>query len=380
MKKTQKTIRELIERHQQNTSRITEIADVCEKENRERTEAENDEYDRLVRDNQIVSMKLQALQSPALPSQNATPDALVREAIKGGNKKVEIVLTRDVTLMTTAGVEGTGLIPVQEEEMLKPLREGLIWDKVGLNVRTGLSGQTLRWPRHGKGQAQWAEEGERAVDGKIDFSKLEVKPHRLTYAVPVTNEDLESTAGVVEGVIRVEMPAAAIDLINDALFTTDENYTAVVGGSKPRVVKGPFVEAAKTPFEFAGEVPTRKELIKMKSKVTKTGIQLVAPCWVMTEDMKAELEDAKVDAGSGRFICENDTILGFPVFTTPSIGEGNVGFGDWYYQAGGFFGKTTIIADPYTLLRNNATDFVLNAHFGTSTLYQEAFVLGKKKS
>lgn len=379
MIKKQKTIRELIQRHQENVARIEEIANLCEQENRERTESEGAEYAKLVRDNDIISMKLQALQSPALPLAEKSVESQFREAAQSGVRKVELVLTRDVELMKTTVAEGTGIIPIKEEDMLKPLREGLIWDKVGLKIVTGHTGQTLRWPKHGKGQAQWAEEGERAVDDKIDFSKLTTQPHRLVHAIPVTNEALESSEGIIEGVIRQEMPAAVIDLINDALFTTDENYVAKVGGSKARVVYGPFVKAAKTPFEFASEVPTRKELLKMKAKVTKTGIKLVAPCWVMTEDMKAELEDAKVDAGSGRFICENDRILGYPVFTTEAIGEGNIGFGDWVYQAGGFFGPISFIADPYTLLRQNSVDFVLNAHFGTATLYEEAFVLGKKK-
>jgi HK97 family phage major capsid protein len=117
----------------------------------------------------------------------------------------------------------------------------------------------------------------------------------------------------------------------------------------------------------------------MKSTVA-SGINLVAPCWVMTEATKAELEDVKVDAGSGRFLCENDQILGYPVFTTSAIGEGNIGFGDWSYQAAGFFGSMSMIVDPYTLSRQNATDFVLNAQFATATLYQEAFVLGVAKA
>ena len=380
MIKNQKTIRELIERHQENSDRIAEIANLCEQENRERTESEGAEYAKLVRDNSIISMKIQAAQSPALPSKEVSVTRQFREAAQSGARKVELVLTRDVDLMMTTATEGTGIIPIKEEEMLKPLREGLIWDKVGLRIATGHTSQTLRWPKHGKGTAQWAEEGERAEDDKIDFSKLTTQPHRLTHAIPVTNEALESSEGVVESVIREEMPAAVIDLINDALFTTDKNYTPKGGGSKPRVVYGPFVKAAENPFEFNGDVPTRKELLKMKASVTKTGIKLVAPCWVMTEDMKAELEDAKVDAGSGRFICENDHILGYPVFTTSAIGDGNIGFGDWVYQAGGFFGPVSLITDPYTLLRQNSVDFVLNAHFATVTLYEEAFVLGKKKA
>ena len=88
----------------------------------------------------------------------------------------------------------------------------------------------------------------------------------------------------------------------------------------------------------------------------------------------------KLDAGSGRFLVENDMLLGCPVFTTEFIGQGNIGFGDWSYQAAGFFGAMNLAVDPYTLLRQNSTDFVLNAHFATTTLYEEAFVLGKVKA
>lgn len=373
----QRALRELINRHQENCGRIQEIATLCETEKRERSQEENEEYEGLVRDNDIISMKMRALQSPALP-QTVDADTVLRESILNDHRTVTVMFMRD--LMMTPDLDGTGIIPIQQQEMLKPLRAGLIWDLVGLNIRTGLRGGTLRWPRHGKGQAHWVDEGERLEDGKIDWTKLECKPERLGCAIPVTREELNDSEGIVEGVVREEMPAAVIDCVNEALFTTESTYTDKSGQSKPRKVYGPFVKAAETPFEFAGAVPTRKELLKMKAEVTKSGLKLFAPCWVMTEDMKAELEDLKVDAGSGRFVCENDRILGYPVFTTPAIGEGNVGFGDWYYQAAGFFDSMNLIVDPYTLARKNAVDFVLNARFATVTLYEEAFVLGKAKA
>ena len=164
------------------------------------------------------------------------------------------------------------------------------------------------------------------------------------------------------------MPAAVAECVNSALFTVS---------AKDRKVYGPFVKAAKNAIKFAAEVPTRKELLKIKAKVAASGIKMIAPCWVMTENMKAELEDVKVDSGSGRFLCEDDKVLGYPVFCTPEIGEGNVGFGDWSYQPAGFFGPLAVVVDPYTLLRSNSTDFVLNTHFATVTLYDEAFALGQ---
>lgn len=352
----------ITEKYQRNCTRINEIADICERENRTRSEAESAEFEGLVRDNQLLQMRMNAASWSKGSSNN--PDKMLRDALLAG-KEVKITLSRDI--QTTAALEGTGIIPVQQQEMIKPLREGLIWDKLGIKVQTGLVG-TLRWPKHGKAVANFAGEGEALLDSKIDFSKLEAKPERLGVAIPVTREELTQSEGIVERVIREEMPAAIIDVINTHIFATDATGKKVVG---------PLPTAQKV--DFVGDVPTRKELLAMKTAVAKSGIQFVAPCWVMTESMKAELEDVKVDAGSGRFVCENNTILGYPVFTTSAIGEGNVAFGDWSYQAAGFFGGMDLVVDPYTLARKNATDFILNGQFATATLYPEAFALGCKK-
>lgn len=366
-------IRELVDQYQQNCDRIQEIADECEKNNRERTEAETKEYETLVGKNQMLQMRMQAAQNIGKNAEEHTdPDVQLRELMTQ-NKPAKYVLKRDI--QTTAALADTGIIPVQEQEMLKPVREGLIYDKVGLTIRTGLTG-TLRWPKHSKATATFAEEGVALPDNNIDFSALEAKPYRLGVAIPVTREELFQSEGLVESVIREEMPQAIIDCINAVLFTTEANGA----DGKAKKVVGPFVEAAKTAFEFAADVPTRKELLKMRAKVIKTGITLSNPCWIMTADMKAECEAQPIDAGSGRFLCENNMILGEPVYVTSAIGDGNIGYGDWSYQAAGFFGETSFVVDPYTLARKNAVDFSLNAHFLTVTLRQEAFVLGKKKA
>lgn len=366
MRKNKVNVRELVDKFQTNCERISTIADTCEKEQRERNEAEEAEYIALSRENQLLQMKMQAAAAEQGTTVAANPDVAVRENLLSRGRKVTIQLQREVTPQTTADLADTGIIPVQEQEMIKPMRSGLIWDKVGISIRTGLAG-TLRWPKHGKAVAQWADEGAKLTDTKIDWSKLETTGKRLGVAIPVTREELEDSNGIVEGVIREEMPAAIADAINDALFCVEAGT---------RKTYGPFVKAAESVTTFAGTEPTRKELLKMKAAVAKA-VKLVAPCWVMTEDMKAILEDVKVDAGSGRFLCENDHVLGYPVFVTDSIPAGYIGFGDWSYQAAGFFGTMSVIADPYTLARNNAVDFVLNTRFGTVTLREDAFVLGK---
>ena len=378
MKKKTVQVRELVDKYQTNCNRISEIADTCEKEQRERNEAEDAEYKALSRENQLLQMRMHAIAVEAGTPQNVNTDEVLREMLLNKNSKVTISLMREVTPQTTAALADTGIIPVQEQEMLKPIRLGLIYDKVGLNIRSGLIG-TLRWPKHSKAVAQFADEAERLTDSNIDWSKLETSGHRLGIAIPVTREELEDSHGIVENVVKEEMPAAIVDEINAALFTTTADYTAKDGSTKQRKVYGPFVKAAETVTNFAAAVPTRKELLKIVAKVASR-VKMIAPCWIMTEAMKAELRDVKVDEGSGRFLCENDMILGYPVFTTNAIGADYIGFGDWSYQAAGFFGDMNLVVDPYTLARNNAVDFVLNTRFGTVTLREEAFVLGKVKT
>ena len=378
MKKKTVQVRELVDKYQTNCNRISEIADTCEREQRERNEAEDAEYKALSRENQVLQMRMHALAVESNTQQNVDTDEVLREMLLNKNSKVTISLMREVTPQTTAALADTGIIPVQEQEMLKPIRLGLIYDKVGLNIRSGLIG-TLRWPKHSKAVASFADEAERLTDSQIDWGKLETSGHRLGIAIPVTREELEDSHGIVENVVKEEMPAAIVDEINAALFTTTKDYTAKDGSTKQRKVYGPFVKAAETVTNFAASVPTRKELLKIVSGVASK-VKMIAPCWIMTEAMKAELRDVKVDAGSGRFLCENDMILGYPVFTTEAIGADYIGFGDWSYQAAGFFGAMNLVVDPYTLARNNSVDFVLNTRFGTVTLRDEAFVLGKIKN
>lgn len=371
--KNKVSVRQLVDQYQTNCERINAIADACEQEQRERTPQEEAEYGSLLRENQLLQMRMQSVVRIAQPTPERPVSVQFREAIEdamenGSRNPVTLMLTREI--QTTAALEGTGIIPVNEQEMLKPLRAGLIYDKVGITIRTGLVG-SLRWPKHGKASAKFLGEAEKLTESKIDWDKITVSPKRLGVAIPVTRQELFNSEGVVESVITSEMPQAVIDKINDALFTTDKTG---------RVVYGPFATAGEEggceKVTFAGALPTRKELLQMKAKVAKAGIDPSTCCFVMTETLKAELEDVPVDKGSGRFLCENDRILGYPVFCSDSIGEGNIGFGDWGYQAAGFFGPLNFLVDPYSLSLEDSTRFVLNTDFATVTLRPEAFLLG----
>lgn len=368
MKKNTVNARQLVDKYQSNCDRINEIADLCETEQRERTEAETAEYNALLRENQLLQMKMQALAVERL-RENATTaedaNRIIRENMAAG-RQTRIMLMRDLVMVTdvTAG----GIVPVKIQDVLDPLVEGLILDKVGLSMPTGLAGDYI-WPTYETVEATIQGEGVALTDTEIEMSKLTATPQRIGIAIPVTRQAINQTEGVVEMIVKKLMPLSITMLLNKILFSTAKvtNATTLVG---------PFVALASSPVVVSAE-PTFKEFNSLKAKVLATGVDGEHLCWVMTKAQKAIAEATPKDAGSGIMVCENDHIAGLPVFTTNYIGEGNIGLGDWRYQPMGLFGDISFIIDPYSQARKNAVDFVLNVNYGTTTLRPEAFALAK---
>lgn len=385
MTKNIKTVSQICREINANCDRINEIASLCEKEKRDRTDAETAEYRSLVRSNDMNRMLLQAMNRPA----NVQEQSIERESMRilrenlRANRPTTIMLVRedgaatgtgtgatdtgatDNTMMTT-DLLNSGIIPVKQQTLLKPLDEGLIFSKVGIPFQTGLSGDYF-WPTYEGGEATINGENEALSETKIPVSKLKASYDRFGTAIIATRESLTQSAGLLQTIINTELSDRFVRTINKVQFSTSK-----VAGAKN--VEGPF-SSTKNKVAIAA-VPTLKDFTSMKAKVFGAGVEAQGCAFVMTEGTKAILEATPVDAGSGIMLVQNDHLAGYPVYTTHYIGENNVGFGSFAYNPWGQFGQISIIIDPYTKALNNAVRFVANADFGDVVLRPEAFVLG----
>lgn len=298
---------------------------------------------------------------------NALADAnrLLRDNMQAG-RQTQIMLTHDL-VMVADGTSG-GIIPLNIQDILDPLTEGLILDKVGLPMPTGLAGDYV-WPTYEAVEATIAGEGVELTDTKINMSKLTAQPQRVGVAIPVTRQTIIQTQGIIETIVKRLMPQAVAMLLNKVLFSTTKATDATS-------LVGPFVGKAAEATAMSA-TPTFADFVKLKAAVLASGVDGTNLCWVMTQAQKAIAEATPKDAGSGIMVCEQDHIAGIPVFCTHYIGEGYIGLGDWRYQPMGLFGDISFIVDPYSQARKDAVDFVLNCNYGTTTLRPEAFALGK---
>lgn len=366
------TMREICDASQAVATRMNEILDAAEKEERELTDAERKELrelqdydDRLLARSRAAANETRERYGNRL---SAHLDEVVRENFKGG-VRTEMVFMRDV--MMVSDVNAGGLVPLNVMDILKPLEEETIYNKVGISLPTGLSG-TYEWPTYETVTATIAGEGVALSDTTFDFSKLTASPERVGIKIPATSQSLLQSQGILERIIRDELPKSVARLINKIAFSR----TKVNSSTN---LQGPFV--GKTVGTLS-ETPTAKELNLMKAGVLASGIDGEHMAWVMSKAMEAILEVEPINK-EGIYIpmIVNHMLLGLPVFTSNFLQDADgtqyIGLGDWRYQMIGLFHQIRFILDPYTLADKDEIRFILNCDYATKCLRSEAFAISK---
>ena len=396
MKKFEKSVSELIgerntmfAKREQINIRMNEISDKVQAENRPMSEAEQREYNTLQSDFAKLGRELSLNADMVSSLKNSssevkTQEALLREvlaeAAKKGGKSEYVITAREWNAgIDMAKVAEGGMIPLTIKDILPPLEQGLIHDKVGIPIETGVMGD-IQWPVLGAVEATVKGEKESLADTGIDMSKVVAKKVRVGITIPVSGSAITSTSTNLLGLIQSQAGKGIVRLLNRVIFS-HQNFTSDF--------HGPFA-GAKAQIAFAGAVPTYKELLQMKGKVMGEGVEPVGFCYVMSENMKSILEATPIDAGSGRMIVENGAINGYPVFTTEFINYGSnkqkaedveyIGAGCWGYLPVNQYNELRVIVDPYSRAKEDVIQITINGDWSITTLRNQAFALGVTKA
>ncbi|MDE7402015.1 MAG: phage major capsid protein [Muribaculaceae bacterium] len=361
-------------------ARLHEIANVIKKEERALNEAEKKEVAALEREQDMLHLQLRA-KSLDLDNPNSKKISMrdaFRSMVGTGRANFELRLREEGAssttpatpvshTVTTAEAADGALLPLTIGDVVMPITEEVIYNKLGMRMPTGCAGN-YEWPVVEAMTAQIAGENVEADEQAIDLDKVAVSKQRITVLCSATREALYESEGKLEAIVRELMPAAIAARVNQIICSP----TKVTENC---AIAGPFVgkTAKSIAFDF-------KSLNKAKGELLAKGLKSARMCWIMTEATKAELEATPKDTGSGVMIVENDKMCGLPIFCSEHIGEDKIGLGDFTYQVCNQFGDIYLGVDPYTGIGSNKVRFALNADFGTATLRKEAFELYTRKT
>ena len=374
-------------------TRFAEVKTTVETEKRKMDDKESEEFrnltaekDALLRERDILRIGIEATRSGSIPEEkeenlrmafaklaycvrNKQP---IPEEMRSmfDNGEVIIPITRAVT--DTTSIAPT--VPITVAELMMPLDNGIVFDKLGLKIQTGLKGE-FNYPSVTGVEATFEGENVEVSDQSISMDKLTGNPRRISMSVPVSNTAIDESNINLQALVVALFNAGMANLLNKWMLSKTviaKNVTAP---------KGPFVDAITTPAVSVakGGTVSWANIIALEVAVQKKHLPVTASsAFVCSTSMLAELRTTPKTNNVAGYIAEPVgkgvyEIDGYPVFVSEDVDDNTIEFGVFEYDLLGQFGTVRMIIDPYTDAKKNITRFVFNTRWDNVVLRQEAF-------
>ena len=283
----------------------------------------------------------------------------IREAVNKGGMDNTIQL-RAASIIDKADAQP--LTELTIGDIIGPLEKGMVLDKVGCHIQTGLT-DDWAYPVVEALEASVAGETVAISDSDIEIGAVKPTPNRVAVSVPVTRTALAMTNDRLYQIVTSSIQKAIMRTLNKWMF----QRTAIATG-----VNGLFVNPTTTQT-YTGSVKYAA-LCEFVGAVDSTGIvPSASAAFVMNNAMRAALRSTPRVEGGERMIIENDMIDGVPVFVTEYAPANTIYYGYFNYALVGQFGDSTLIVDPYSLVKQNKVQFTLNSFWDIKPARPQAF-------
>lgn len=374
-------------------TRFDEIKKSVETEKRKMDDKESDEFsnlsaekDTLLRERDILRLGMENFRSGALPEEKEENTRMafaklaycvrnnqpIPEEMRSmlNNGEVIIPITRAIT--DTTSVAPT--VPITVGELMMPLDKGIVYDKLGLKIQTGLKG-VFNYPSVTGIEATFEGENVEVSDQSITMDKLTGNPKNIAMSVPVSNTAIDETNVNLQALVVALFGTGMANLLNKWMLSGSVLTKNVAAP------KGPFVDAITNPavtVAKAGTV-TWANIIALETAVQKKHMPVTGTSgFVCSTSMLAELRTTLKSSNVAGYIAESVgkgtwEIDGYPVFVSEDVDDNTIEFGVFEYDLLGQFGTVRMIIDPYTEAKKNITLFVFHTRWDNVVLRPEAF-------
>jgi len=281
-----------------------------------------------------------------------------------------------------SAVAGSAIAPTATMGYAEAMREASVFNRVGANIMTGLSGNVII-PVTGTSTVEWEGEVDAAADGGANFGKVELNPTRLASYVDISKQLLlQNGIGAEQAIIR-DLGRAVAQKIDAAIFST-----ASVTGA-PASLGATTNVNENTAIVFAPEASVFEEFLLLEQKIADEGglegnLAYVASPALLSE-LRKSAQVAAVNAGM-----QGNLVNGYPTYFTSGCSKtaqasgvsatAAAYFGDFSKMYMGLFGGLDIMVDPYSVAVNGQTRLVLNQYMDWGFANPDGFAFTKVAS
>lgn len=249
-----------------------------------------------------------------------------------------------------------------------------ILERLGATRLTGLSGGDIPLPVTQDYDFAWLAEEEAITLQKKKFDGPKLSPNRLGAGVDINNRLLMQSSVNVEQIIRQQLANGYDRAINAAAINGPGTGNAPTG-----ILNTAGIGLSSI---AAGAAPTRKDITELISLVMSADSTSENLSFLMTHLLHGDLMSRLADAGSGRYLMnENNVLNGYNAVASNHVpqlgGLETLIFGDFSQLFIGEWGSMSVVTDGYTGASTNSVRLWVNGHADVAIAQPKAFAAHK---
>jgi HK97 family phage major capsid protein len=217
------------------------------------------------------------------------------------------------------------------------LRAAMVTTRLGARVMSNLQGN-VAIPKLATGTSTyWVAEDGAPTEGQPVFSSINLTPKNLASFVQISRNLLVQSDPSVEAVVQADITAAIAVAIDAAAL-------AGTGSSNQPTGILATTGIGSVSFSSAG-APTFAEIVAIESAISADNAMGANMAFVTTPALAGTLKTTTKDSGSGRFVSEDNAIMGYSVNPTSSMTANTILLGDFSQLMIAQFGAVEVITD-----------------------------------
>ena len=217
------------------------------------------------------------------------------------------------------------------------LRAAMVTTQLGARVMSNLQGN-VAIPKLATGTSTyWVAEDGAPTEGQPVFASVSLTPRNLASFVQISRNLLVQSDPSVEAVIQD-------DITKSIAVAIDAAALAGTGSSNQPTGILATTGIGSVSFASAG-APSFSEIVSIESAISADNAMGANMAFVTTPALAGTLKTTTKDSGSGRFVSEDNSIMGYSVNPTSSMTANTILLGDFSQLMIAQFGAIEVITD-----------------------------------
>jgi HK97 family phage major capsid protein len=293
-----------------------------------------------------------------------TVDGLEKEvsdaiAKRSGRETHGFFLASQRDLVAGTATDGAELVPTDTRggDFIDALRPNMVTMQAGVRVLNGLKGDVSIPRKSSVSEATFKAEVTAHSNTEPQFESVTLTPRHLGTYTDVSKQLLAQGSPDVDALIRDDLNKAIAVGLDKAVIQGAGN-----GSNAPQGVIGATGVSAITIADNSGGEPTTAELHTFLKELDDDNALRDNCTWITTPTIAAAAKQTLLtSAVSGyQWDMSNNTILGYPAFSTANIPDERTILGDFSEYILGIYDGIEIVYDPFSGAKTRTVTFVLN--------------------